>query len=54
MFRAVLSNQQHPEHGQVTVPFPLMGDVYPAQPGGALCGSPGQAEPTVGSAAGSY
>lgn len=29
MFRAVFSNPQHPEHGQVTVPFPLMGDAYP-------------------------
>ena len=29
MFRAVLSNPQHPEHGQVTVPFPLAGDAYP-------------------------
>ena len=29
MFRAVLSNPQHPEQGQVTVPFPLTGDAYP-------------------------
>lgn len=29
MFRAVLSNPQHPEQGQVTVPFPLAGDAYP-------------------------
>lgn len=28
MFRAVLSNPQHPEQGQVTVPFPLTGDAY--------------------------
>ena len=29
MFRAVLNNPQHPEQGQVTVPFPLTGDAYP-------------------------
>ena len=29
MFRAVLSNPLHPEHGQATVPFPLREDVYP-------------------------
>ena len=29
MFRAVLSNPQHPEQGQVTVPFPSTGDAYP-------------------------
>ena len=29
MFRAVLSNPLHPEHGQITVPFPLEEDAYP-------------------------
>ena len=29
MIRAVLSNPQHPEHGQVTVPFPLAGNACP-------------------------
>ena len=29
MFRTVLSNPLHPEHGQITVPFPLTGDAYP-------------------------
>ena len=29
MFRTVLSNPLRPEHGQVTVPFPLTGDAYP-------------------------
>ena len=29
MFRAVLSNPQRPEYGQITVPFPLREDAYP-------------------------
>lgn len=29
MFRAVLSNPQRPEYGQITIPFSLTGDAYP-------------------------
>ena len=28
MFRAVLSNPQRPEYGQITIPFPLREDAY--------------------------